>query len=157
MDIIERLQEVINYEGITVSAFARKIGVVDQTIRGIVVQKRNKQSLLQMMHSRKRDKNSTKRERLKKIVRNALRPQHKQPPVQMKSASRWKKRERSKKNARLVLRPQHKPPPVQMKSVSRWKKRERSKKNAELALRQLPKQLLLPRNKFISFNNYFMN
>ncbi len=44
MDIIERLQEVINYEGITVSAFARKIGVVDQTIRGIVVQKRNKPS-----------------------------------------------------------------------------------------------------------------
>ena len=44
MDIIERLQEVINYEGLTVSAFARKIGVVDQTIRGIVVQKRNKPS-----------------------------------------------------------------------------------------------------------------
>lgn len=44
MNIIERLQELINYEGLTVSAFARKIGVVDQTIRGIVVQKRNKPS-----------------------------------------------------------------------------------------------------------------
>ncbi len=44
MDIIERLQEVIAHEGLTVSAFARKIGVVDQTIRGIVIQRRNKPS-----------------------------------------------------------------------------------------------------------------
>lgn len=42
MDIIERLQEIIAHEGLTTSAFARKIGVVDQTVRGIVVQKRNK-------------------------------------------------------------------------------------------------------------------
>lgn len=44
MDIIERLQEVIAHEGLTVSAFARKIGVVDQTVRGIVIQRRNKPS-----------------------------------------------------------------------------------------------------------------
>lgn len=42
MDITERLQEIIDHENLTISAFARKIGVVDQTIRGIVVQKRNK-------------------------------------------------------------------------------------------------------------------
>lgn len=42
MDIIERLQEIIRYEQLNVSSFARKIGVGDQTIRGIVVQKRNK-------------------------------------------------------------------------------------------------------------------
>ncbi len=44
MDIIERLQKIIEHENLSVSAFARKIGVVDQTIRGIVVQKRNKLS-----------------------------------------------------------------------------------------------------------------
>ncbi|MBM6655834.1 helix-turn-helix transcriptional regulator [Bacteroides mediterraneensis] len=44
MDIIERLQKIIEHENLSVSAFARKIGVVDQTIRGIVVQKRNKPS-----------------------------------------------------------------------------------------------------------------
>ncbi len=42
MDIIDRLQEIITYEGMNVSSFAKKIGVVDQTIRGIVVQRRNK-------------------------------------------------------------------------------------------------------------------
>lgn len=42
MDIIERLQKIIDEEKLTIPAFARKIGVVDQTIRGIVVQKRNK-------------------------------------------------------------------------------------------------------------------
>ena len=42
MDIIERLQKVIEYEGLSVSSFARRIGVGDQTVRGIVVQKRNK-------------------------------------------------------------------------------------------------------------------
>lgn len=42
MDIIERIQEIINYEGLNVSSFAKKIGVVDQSIRGIVVQRRNK-------------------------------------------------------------------------------------------------------------------
>lgn len=44
MDIIERLQKIIEHENLSVSAFARKIGVIDQTIRGIVVQKRNKPS-----------------------------------------------------------------------------------------------------------------
>ena len=44
MDIIERLQELITSEGLTVSGFAKKLGVVDQTIRGIVIQKRNKPS-----------------------------------------------------------------------------------------------------------------
>lgn len=42
MDIIDRLQEIITYEGMNVSSFAKSIGVVDQTIRGIVVQRRNK-------------------------------------------------------------------------------------------------------------------
>lgn len=45
MDIIERLQEIIHYADLNVSSFAKKIGVVDQTIRGIVVQKRNKPGL----------------------------------------------------------------------------------------------------------------
>ena len=44
MDIIERLQKIIEHENLSVSAFARKIGVVDQTMRGIVEQKRNKPS-----------------------------------------------------------------------------------------------------------------
>lgn len=42
MDIIDRLQEIIDYADLNVSSFAKKIGVVDQTIRGIVVQRRNK-------------------------------------------------------------------------------------------------------------------
>lgn len=42
MDIIERIQQIIVHEGLNVSSFARKIGVGDQTIRGIVIQKRNK-------------------------------------------------------------------------------------------------------------------
>lgn len=42
MDINERIYQIIQKEGVTVSAFARKVGVGDQTIRGIVVQKRNK-------------------------------------------------------------------------------------------------------------------
>ena len=42
MDIIDRLQEIIDYAGLNVSSFAKKIGVVDQTIRGIVVPRRNK-------------------------------------------------------------------------------------------------------------------
>ena len=41
MDIIERIQQIIVHEGLNVSSFSRKIGVGDQTIRGIVVQKRN--------------------------------------------------------------------------------------------------------------------
>lgn len=42
MDIIERLQQIITHEQLNVSSFARQIGVGDQTIRGIVVQRRNK-------------------------------------------------------------------------------------------------------------------
>ena len=42
MEIIERINKIIEKEGLTVSSFARKLGVVDQTIRGIVVQRRNK-------------------------------------------------------------------------------------------------------------------
>lgn len=42
MDIIDRLQSIIEHEGLTVSAFAKKIGVADQSVRGIVVQRRNK-------------------------------------------------------------------------------------------------------------------
>lgn len=41
MNIINRLQQVIEHEGLTVASFAKKIGVGDQTIRGIVIQKRN--------------------------------------------------------------------------------------------------------------------
>ena len=42
MGIIERLNKIIEHEGLTVSGFAKKIGVADQSIRGIVVQRRNK-------------------------------------------------------------------------------------------------------------------
>ena len=42
MDIIERIKKIIEKEGLTVATFAKKLGVVDQTIRGIVVQRRNK-------------------------------------------------------------------------------------------------------------------
>ncbi len=45
MDIIERLQELITSEGLTVSGFAKKLGVVDQTIRGIVYRKGTSQVL----------------------------------------------------------------------------------------------------------------
>lgn len=42
MEIIERIQKIMEREGLNVASFARRIGVVDQTIRGIVVQRRNK-------------------------------------------------------------------------------------------------------------------
>lgn len=42
MDVIERIQQIISSESLTVSSFSRKIGVGDQTIRGIVAQRRNK-------------------------------------------------------------------------------------------------------------------
>lgn len=42
MEIIERIQQIIDHEKLNISSFAKKIGVVDQTIRGIVIQKRNK-------------------------------------------------------------------------------------------------------------------
>ena len=42
MGIIERIQKIMEREGLNVASFARRIGVVDQTIRGIVVQRRNK-------------------------------------------------------------------------------------------------------------------
>lgn len=42
MEIVERIQEIMEKEGLNVASFARRVGVVDQTIRGIVVQRRNK-------------------------------------------------------------------------------------------------------------------
>ncbi len=42
MEIVERIQKIMEKEGLNVASFARKVGVVDQTIRGIVVQRRNK-------------------------------------------------------------------------------------------------------------------
>lgn len=42
MDIIERIQQIIDHENLNTSSFAKRVGVVDQTIRGIVIQKRNK-------------------------------------------------------------------------------------------------------------------
>ena len=42
MGIIERIQKIMEKEGLNVASFARRVGVVDQTIRGIVVQRRNK-------------------------------------------------------------------------------------------------------------------
>lgn len=42
MDIIDRIQEIINHENLNVASFAKKIGAGDQTVRGIVVQRRNK-------------------------------------------------------------------------------------------------------------------
>ena len=42
MEIIEIIQQIIDHENLNISSFAKKIGVVDQTIRGIVIQKRNK-------------------------------------------------------------------------------------------------------------------
>lgn len=42
MGIIERIQKIMEREGLNVASFARRVGVVDQTIRGIVVQRRNK-------------------------------------------------------------------------------------------------------------------
>ena len=36
MEIIERIQQIIDHENLNISSFAKKIGVVDQTIRGIV-------------------------------------------------------------------------------------------------------------------------
>lgn len=44
MDIIERMKRIIEVERLSVSSFARRLGVCDQTIRGIVVQRRNKPS-----------------------------------------------------------------------------------------------------------------
>lgn len=44
MDITERMKSIIEAEGMSVSSFARALGLCDQTIRGIVVQKRNKPS-----------------------------------------------------------------------------------------------------------------
>lgn len=42
MDVIERINSIITAEGLNVASFARIVGIGDQTIRGIVVQKRNK-------------------------------------------------------------------------------------------------------------------
>lgn len=42
MDICERIKELIEDQKMTIASFARRIGVGDQTVWGIVVQKRNK-------------------------------------------------------------------------------------------------------------------
>lgn len=42
MDIAERINQIIDHEGMTVASFARKIGVGDQTVRSVCVLKRNK-------------------------------------------------------------------------------------------------------------------
>ena len=42
MDIIDRINVIMATEEMNVAAFARKLGLVDQTIRGIVIQRRNK-------------------------------------------------------------------------------------------------------------------
>ena len=42
MEIVERIQKIMEKEGLNVASLARRVGVVDQTIRGIVVQRRNK-------------------------------------------------------------------------------------------------------------------
>lgn len=44
MDILDRIKEIITTEGINVASFARKIGMGDQVIRNIVVQRRNNPS-----------------------------------------------------------------------------------------------------------------
>lgn len=42
MDIIDRMNAIMAAEEMSVAAFARKLGLADQTIRGIVIQRRNK-------------------------------------------------------------------------------------------------------------------
>lgn len=42
MDIAERINQIIDREGLTVASFARKIGVGDQAVRSVCVLKRNK-------------------------------------------------------------------------------------------------------------------
>ncbi len=44
MDICDRINLIIEKEGLTVASFARKIGTGDQTVRGCVIQRRNKPS-----------------------------------------------------------------------------------------------------------------
>lgn len=41
MDIADRLNEIIKHEGLSVAGFARRIGIGDQTVRGVVVMRRN--------------------------------------------------------------------------------------------------------------------
>lgn len=42
MDIADRINQIIDHEGLTVASFARKIGIGDQTVRSVCVVKRNK-------------------------------------------------------------------------------------------------------------------
>lgn len=42
MDICDRINQIIEREGLSVASFARRIGAGDQTVRGIVAQRRNK-------------------------------------------------------------------------------------------------------------------
>lgn len=45
MEIADRIRLIIQNKNLKVPSFAKKIGVGDQTIRGVVVQKRNKPGL----------------------------------------------------------------------------------------------------------------
>lgn len=42
MDINDRINEIIQQENLSIAAFARKIGIADQTVRSVCVLKRNK-------------------------------------------------------------------------------------------------------------------
>lgn len=42
MDICDRINQIIEKEGLTIASFARKIGVGDQTVRSVVILRRNK-------------------------------------------------------------------------------------------------------------------
>ncbi len=42
MDIADRINQIIEHEGLTIASFSRKISVGDQTVRSVCVLKRNK-------------------------------------------------------------------------------------------------------------------
>lgn len=42
MDICDRINQIIENQGLNISSFARRIGVGDQTVRAVVAQRRNK-------------------------------------------------------------------------------------------------------------------
>ncbi|ROT16022.1 hypothetical protein [uncultured Muribaculum sp.] len=42
MDICDRINEIIKHENLNIASFARKIGIGDQTVRGVVAMRRNK-------------------------------------------------------------------------------------------------------------------
>lgn len=42
MDICDRINEIIKHENLNIASFARKIGIGDKTVRGVVAMHRNK-------------------------------------------------------------------------------------------------------------------